>query len=58
MIDFSFINFITYSIITRLMPISIWQKNRLADSNNVYYFVRKMNSNNDRLAEVGLSGEE
>jgi hypothetical protein len=40
------------------MPISIWQKNRLADSNNVYYSVRKMNSNNDRLAEVGLSGEQ
>lgn len=38
------------------MPISIWQKNRLADSNNVYYFVRKMNSNNDRLAEVGVNG--
>lgn len=40
------------------MPISIWQKNGLYDIQIGYYFVRKVNSISDRLAEKEVSGEE
>jgi hypothetical protein len=57
MIDFSFFNILTYPLITRLMPISIWQKNGLYDIQIGYYFVRKVDSISDRLSEREVSGE-
>jgi hypothetical protein len=64
MIDFSFLISIAETqnvaplpdILTRVMPISLWQKNRLYRSNSAYYFVRKVDNNSDRLAEIEVKG--
>ncbi|MDB5142520.1 MAG: hypothetical protein JWQ66_1233 [Mucilaginibacter sp.] len=39
------------------MPISIWQKNLSQIIKIAYYSVRKVNSNNDRLAEFEVKAE-